>query len=66
VTAINPIHETYLRHRARLERDHRGQHALVSSNEIVGVFKESAAAEVELRARFSEGPMIVYHIGHTK
>jgi hypothetical protein len=66
VTAINPVHETFLRHRDRLEREHRGKHALVSSNEIVGIFDTVADAELVLRARFSEGPMIVYHIGHTK
>jgi hypothetical protein len=66
LTAINPVYETFQKHRHRLESEHRGRYALVSSNEIVGINDGAEEAAAELRARFSSGPMVVYCIGHTK
>jgi len=66
VTAINPVHQTFLRHREQLERDHRQKFALVSANEVVGVFETEADAKAALQARFPNGPMLIYHIGHSR
>lgn len=66
MTAINPVYETYQRHRAGLEREHRSKYALVSSNEIVGIFDTAEDANFALRARFFSGPMVVYQVGQVK
>ena len=56
LTAINPVYEAFQKHRHRLESEHRGRYALVSSNEIVGIYDGAEEAAAELRGRVLQWP----------
>jgi hypothetical protein len=54
---------TYERHRAELERHHRGEFALVRGDALVGVFKDEDAALAEGRRRFGLEKFMLREIG---
>jgi hypothetical protein len=53
----------YERHRAVLEREHRGKFVLIRGDELIGVFERSAEASAEGVRRFGLDKFMVHEIG---
>ena len=51
------------RHRAELERNHKGEFALIRGDEVVGVFKDEDKALAEAQRRFGLEKVLLQEVG---